>query len=259
MHYKAMDIATRPWTELSELPKDTLFFLSVGPPEAHGPHLPVGTDLLIATEIERAAHDRLGREGVPTASLPALPIGPCRYLEGFPGSVSSPWRALFDVLLATFRSFADFDFRHFVVVTFHMDLSHMKAIHRAIHRAARCGVYACEPLGPAYFRGTLFEKAAGEVHADIKETSLMLHLFPGLVNNCDIPDVTVAFNAVNSFKRFKDVGACNGYIGCPARATAAYGKELFERAVAVVHAAARDVRDGKREELPARLRTLLRV
>ncbi len=46
--------------------------LPVGALEAHGPHLPVGTDLVIAEAMARAAARRLDAEGFAVALLPAL-------------------------------------------------------------------------------------------------------------------------------------------------------------------------------------------
>ena len=41
------------WKDISNLDRETIFFISVGTMEAHGPHLPVGNDLFIARHVEK--------------------------------------------------------------------------------------------------------------------------------------------------------------------------------------------------------------
>ena len=43
------------WKEIEKAEKDAILFLTVGPMEEHGPHLPVGTDFLIAKHVEKEA------------------------------------------------------------------------------------------------------------------------------------------------------------------------------------------------------------
>ena len=44
------------WKKIDELPRDkTVFFVPISPLEEHGPHLPVGTDLLTARDAAKEA------------------------------------------------------------------------------------------------------------------------------------------------------------------------------------------------------------
>ena len=87
-----MNISELSWKEIEALPKDIMFFISIGPMEAHGPHLPVSTDLKIAQKIEERTISLLEKENISCISLPSLPIGTCKYLEGFPGTISLKWK-----------------------------------------------------------------------------------------------------------------------------------------------------------------------
>jgi creatinine amidohydrolase len=60
-----------------------LAILPIGALEAHGPHLPVGTDNLLAQAIAERVAEQLG--GV---LLPLLPYGQVWSLQDFPGSLS---------------------------------------------------------------------------------------------------------------------------------------------------------------------------
>jgi creatinine amidohydrolase len=63
-----------------------LAILPIGALEAHGPHLPVGTDNLLAQAIAERVAEPLG--GV---LLPLLPYGQVWSLQDFPGSLSASW------------------------------------------------------------------------------------------------------------------------------------------------------------------------
>lgn len=241
------------------MPKDTILFTSIGPLEAHGPHLPVATDVLIARAIEEKTMASLKEEGISCLSLPSLPIGTCRYLEGFAGTVSVHWKTVYRVLLDIFKSFGTRGFTRFMVINFHMDLWHVKAIHRAMKKARKWGVIACEPLAPFYFRKELFEERKGEVHADVKETSIMLHLFPEMVGDHHITPFHVDFTPLNSLQKFKELGVRDAYIGSPGDADVRYGERLFNAAVEKCIHAAHLLKKGKTVELPEKMRVLLRV
>ena len=48
---KITKLATMNWKQIDELDRDkTIFFLPISPLEEHGPHLPVGTDILVSID-----------------------------------------------------------------------------------------------------------------------------------------------------------------------------------------------------------------
>ncbi|MDQ3999884.1 MAG: creatininase family protein, partial [Actinomycetota bacterium] len=62
--------------------------LPVGPPEAHGPHLPLGTDLIAARELcERAARELAGR-GTECLIAPLLSYCLAEVASPFPGTIT---------------------------------------------------------------------------------------------------------------------------------------------------------------------------
>src|ERR1700722_11896129 len=88
------------WPEIEALvrrrPKEVAL-LPVGATEQHGPHLPTGTDTIIATGL---CHAVSARTGAPV--LPALPIG-CSYGHGtlLPGTLSLTPERLADTVRDT--------------------------------------------------------------------------------------------------------------------------------------------------------------
>lgn len=242
--------------EIEKLPKDTLFSISISPMEAHGPHLPVSTDFEISKKIEGEAIKILRAKGIECYSLPSLPIGVCKYLESFAGTISIPWKALYKVTLGILKSLAKHGFQYLVISTFHMDLWHLKAIHKAMRKAKKYGMVACEPLSYLYFSKEIYMD--GEIHADIKETSLALYLFPEMVKDYRIKDYKMKMGLIDYFKKFKSI-AKNGYIGSPSKANIEFGEKLFGRCVNFFVESAINLKKGITIELPLEIKALLRI
>jgi len=64
------------WTAVRDLPPEekarTVAVLPTGAIEAHGPHLPLGTDVIIADAMARAGAERLAARGLHVLMLPPL-------------------------------------------------------------------------------------------------------------------------------------------------------------------------------------------
>ena len=74
------------WQELSLTELDdtcsrgpVVAILPLGAIEAHGPHLPVGTDVWIAEAMARDGAERLGAEGIAVLILPPLAYAPAPF------------------------------------------------------------------------------------------------------------------------------------------------------------------------------------
>src|SRR6266550_1044024 len=91
------ELAQLTWEEVRDLDRArTIVVLPVGAIEAHGPHLPLDTDVVIATAMARdgarklAAHGGGGGGGPPVLILPALAYTPASFAPAFPGPLSIP-------------------------------------------------------------------------------------------------------------------------------------------------------------------------
>jgi len=254
-----MKIEEMSWKEIDKINRDAIIFISISPLEAHGPHLPVATDLLISKKIEEAVMEEMKKRGIEFFSLPSLPLGVCRYAKNFPGTINIQWKNLYNLLMDIFSSFSRNNFRYFLIFNFHMDVLHIKAIHRAIKKARKMGITACEPISVAYFSGKLFEENEYEIHADFKETSLALYLFSEMVKDYKIEDAKIKMHALDFFKTFEEIGAKDAYIGSPSLAKKEYGEELFRKMVDLCVNSALLLRQGKIDDLPEKLKILLRI
>lgn len=179
----------RPAEINQELERSPLAFQPIGPLEYHGPHLPVGTDPLVATECALEACRRLGRGVVfptlfwgtererPDWMLESLGFERGDHVVGmdFP---TATWQShyapehLFGIVVASrLEMMIRGGYRVIVIVNGHGATNHLLTLERlSIHysRTTPCRVTGIEPVP--------IEPPEGGFggHADAWETSLML-------------------------------------------------------------------------------------
>lgn len=250
------------WKEIEGADKNAILFLTVGPMEEHGPHLPVGTDFLIAKHVENEVAKALEKEGMKTISLPPLPLGCCRMASDFPGSISVNWKVIRDAIYSILNSVSKMGFKYIIICNFHMDPCHVKAIHSAIGKVKK-GMTVCEPFSAYHYNGNLWPPVEeGEVHADMKETSLALALFPHLVKEWKkLPPVKIKMDGPDAlFKTMREMGAEQGYVGSPSMANEEYGKKFMEKLVGICTDTAKTMVDGGNlPSLPTKIKLLLKL
>jgi creatinine amidohydrolase len=262
------------WKEIERLDRDkTVFFIPISPLEGHGPHLPVGTDLLIARDAAREAIRILNKK-MPEYTFilfPSIPLGYSKMLSCFPGTVSTSIRAIKSIVYSVCSSLAKFGFKYFLICTFHMDLGHLKGIHSGMKKAMKdYRIRISEPWGP-YFHNREVEKrepqvgfnTKKEVHAGFRETSLMKYQYPYLVD-ASHKELQSIYRNLNSpriiGKTFKEIGLKEGYIGSPSRADSNYGRWYFQEAINTYVQSAIELVEGKKlPELPKRARFLMKI
>lgn len=150
--------------------------LPIGAVEAHGPHLPLGTDNLLASRLA----DKLA-ERTDSFVLPTLPYGQVWSLRNFPGSINVSNEALIRLLADIGESLYHQGFRLFIMVNGHLG----NAV--ALKEAARILYERVPELKVFYFFYPGTKEITAEVreasaahgsymHADEIETSYMLYL-----------------------------------------------------------------------------------
>ena len=79
------------WTEVDEAIKERpVALLPVGAVEAHGPHLPVSTDTVIAIEMAQRGAEKLKEHGIPSLILPPVYFTVADFGADFAGTLSIP-------------------------------------------------------------------------------------------------------------------------------------------------------------------------
>jgi creatinine amidohydrolase len=156
-----------------------LVVLPVGALEAHGPHLPLGSDLL---QAEATARDLAQR--VPCLIAPGIPYGICPGTRVFPGTVSLRPTTLSALLYDVAEGFVRMGFRKFLVLSGHGAAAHMAALRDAMeqliehHPEVRAAVL-CDYEFVYELRGK--EAPATDGHGGLLETSRVLALAPAQV------------------------------------------------------------------------------
>jgi creatinine amidohydrolase len=237
----------------AELPSPALEFgpcevglVPVGATEQHGPHLPTGTDTIVATAVCAAVAGATG-----AVLLPAIPVG-CSFGHGrqIPGTLSlTP-----ELLAALVRQYADWaassGLRRLLFVNGHMGNSSALGAgtdHLRLERPDLRANWVEWWLLTDRLRTAMLHEGA-DVHGNRAETAMMLHVAPELV------DLAAARTADDEdrtdglvFRYTASALSRNGVTGRPSEATAELGAELMAEAIGALSAL---VERGRVEEPP---------
>ena len=113
-----LDEMTGPEVETALTQTDVLL-LPVGATEAHGEHLPLGTDSFEARENCRRAAIRLAALGCPVVIGPVIPFGTSSFHLGFAGTISLSSNTMINLLTEVCMSLYETGFRKFALVHGH--------------------------------------------------------------------------------------------------------------------------------------------
>jgi len=248
---RVVSLETLTATELDALDRQaTLFVITFGNLEEHGPYLPVGSDLLLAVGLR----DRIV-EGVrkqhpqrDVVLFPVVPLGEggANDFAGQPdhvGTYAVRFETLRNVAIDLGASVARKGFRNVILVHLHANPLHSVAFTDAARYVSESygvrmlnltslimgrGIYAEEVMDRHLGEGWQ-ERTGFDTHAGAAETSAILHLGGDLVK----PE----YRSAPAFKvkdwaevlRTAEREDWPGYWGAPSFATAAIGKELMDR------------------------------
>ena len=270
---KVIQMEELSWKQIEGLDKKkTIFFLPISPLEEHGPHLPVGTDLLTAKDTATEAIRILNRKNpeLTYVLLPAVPLGYCKFNTDFPGSISVSSKVVRDVIYSIGSSLASHGFKYLIICTYHMAIGHLKGIYSGMERVMRkYDMKICEPWSPYFYNDEVKKRepklgfdTSKEMHAGFRETSLMKYQYPYLVDE-SYKELQNIYRDLQSprvlGKTFKELGLEDGYVGSPARADADYGRWYFNETVNVYVESALDLYGGKElPELPKKIKMIMK-
>jgi creatinine amidohydrolase len=221
------------WPELDYTNASEVGLVPVGAIEQHGPHLPSGTDTIIATRLCELASDRCD-----APVLPAIAVG-CSYGHGttLPATLSlTP-----ELLAAQVRQYAEWaaisGLRRLIFVNAHF--GNLPALmvgtdHLRLFRPdLRVGVVGWYDLDPIVAAEVIAD--GSDIHANRAETAVMMALAPELVHvdrlaTSDDPDRSEGL----VFRYTAPALSRNGVTGSPSLATRELGIRLVELSVAAL-------------------------
>jgi len=227
-------LADNAWTAVRDALDGTnpvVAILPCGATEAHGPHLPLSTDVIISEAMASAALPRLSAAGVTAFVLPPLAYAPAEYAAAFAGTITVGRATAKALILDIARSLKAQGFACLAFANSHFDPANVSMLREAADEVRALGL----PVAfPDFTRRKLAqtltaEFQSGACHAGQYETSLVLAARTDLVDAAAaraLPDnpssLTDAF--ARGAKTFAEAGGPDAYFGFPAQATAAEGR-----------------------------------
>jgi len=225
------------WTAVRALPAArTVAVLPTGAIEAHGPHLPLATDVIIAEAMARAGAARLAARGWHVLVLPALTVAPAPFAIEFAGTLDIPPEATTMIVKAAIQSLAAHGCRAAAIANAHHDPAHVAALRRAVSDIdGKNGVAAVFPdlTRRRWAERLTAEFRSGACHAGRYETSIVLAERPDLVRTEVMatlaPNPRSLIDAIRDGRTtFTAAGGPQAYFGFPAEATAEEGRAILD-------------------------------
>ena len=221
---------------------ESILVLPTGSIEQHGPHLPLATDLIMASELATRVVEAAAGAGLDAWLLPALGYTKSDEHAWAPGTMWLSAETLLAVVRDLGRSLADGGARTLVFYNGHGgNTALLQVALRELRRRfglrtflAGVGIPAGDGVdGPD-------ERGLG-IHGGWGETSLLMHLRPELVDASRfaraVPDRIAGFERIGFAGRPVQFGwlssdFAGGVIGDPSGASAEAGARIADRAVA---------------------------
>ncbi|WP_232702701.1 creatininase family protein [Halobacterium wangiae] len=231
-----MYLGNEAWPDLGAyFESESLALVPLGSTEQHGPHLPEGTDHLIAEAFARAAADETGFLCTPTVN-----VGVSSHHRQFHGTMWVSPPAFRDYVESLARNLTYHGVDRVVFVNAHGgNVPHLREVGRRLREDE-----------VAYAVDWMWDESVPELvddlfaqngpHGGPKETAMIQHLAPDLVHDDrlaeardgGVPSVAEAETIVHGARTFYDAAdnTANGVLGDQTDATPAKGEQLFEAA-----------------------------
>ena len=216
--------------------------LPVGATEAHGPHLPLATDVIIAQAMARAGSEQLSAAGITPVILPPIAYSVATYADGFAGTISISAETASAMLVDIAAGLARHEVQTLVIANAHLEPNHIRSIYTAIKRIEdeallRC-VFPDVTRKPWALRLT-DEFKSGACHAGQYEGSIVLAERPELVRQDiarELPDNPASLSVAikSGLSSFEAAGGPRAYFGSPKSATADEGRATIQTLGAIL-------------------------
>jgi creatinine amidohydrolase len=223
--------------------RSSVVLIPVGATEAHGPHLPLGTDVFLSEELARRVQRQLAQRGTASAIAPSLAYAVTDFGAPFAGTVSLDAETALAFYVGLLSGFLRAGFFRLCLVNSHLESAHVATLGDACAEVAkRSGVAVAFPDNTErrWARTLTDEFKRGSCHAGRYETSLLLAgpqaaLVDEAQRRALLPNEIDLVRAMREGATdFVAAGAPNAYFGDPAAATAAEGDDIYARLTAMV-------------------------
>src|SRR6266550_7054646 len=240
------ELAQLTWEDVRALDREkTVAILPVGAIEAHGPHLPLDTDVVIATAMVRAGAKRLGARDKVVLILPVLAYTAAGFGAAFHGTLSISGVTVTALVVDLARSLSEQGFQVLAIANAHLDPEHLTALNEAVKlaRADRLLPVVFPDLSRKPWALRLGDEfKSGACHAGQFESSIVIAERPDGVRETIraslVANPISLSQAIKAGKRtFDSAGGPRAYFGDPAAATADEGARLIDALGAILEEA----------------------
>ena len=216
--------------------------LPVGAIEAHGPHLPLETDVIIAQAMARTGAARLAARGLRVLVLPPLTYTSAGFARGFAGTLSLRPETVVATVVDIADSLRQHGYTVLAIANAHLDPDHLASIEAAVSQirgGLRLRVAFPNLVIKPWALRLSDEFKSGACHAGQFETSIVLAERPDLVREATMaalpPNPASLSRAIREGKmEFEEAGGPRAYFGYPAQATAEEGRATIEALGAIL-------------------------
>lgn len=249
-------LAEMAFVELQEMDADSVVILPVGAIEAHGPHLPLLTDVIIARGMAASGARALLASGFKDVVVaPPFQLTSAGFAAGFAGTLSLKPETVTALLVDAILGLKRAGFAHILLANAHLDPAHVASLHEGVRLAQEeHGVAVLFPditRKPWALRLTE-EFKSGACHAGRFETSIVMAERPDLVRESirvtlepNPASLSVAIKAGK--KTFEEAGGPSAYFGFPKDATPEEGRETLATLGAILADALVAARPSEKE------------
>lgn len=220
---------------------------ALGSIEEHGPHLPLGTDVYVASAQLRAVRKILKSADVDSVIVPPYYWAVNHVTGDFAGSFNIRPEIMTELMLDVFTGLAKAGFKDVYCITGHFDAAHGKAIAEAVRRADETGLIKAHFVVPRRLgerlgfdqkdrRFVLVEWPKGaatpfaDLHAGADETSAMLEIAPSTVKKRlakNLADRALSSDQITDWRKGGATARAltpDGYLGAPSRSSLKEGR-----------------------------------
>jgi creatinine amidohydrolase len=229
-------LAEMTFAEIGAVAKDAVAILPVGAIEAHGPHLPLLTDVIIARAMSASGAAVMEARGVAQVVVaPPLQLTAAGFAAGFAGTLSLRPETVTDLMVEAVLALHRSGFPRIIVANSHLDPAHIASLHEGVRVCREThGITVVFPditRKPWALRLT-DEFKSGACHAGQFETSIVMAARPDLVRESIRttlePNPASLSRAIRDGKKtFEEAGGPAAYFGFPQTASAEEGHQTL--------------------------------
>jgi creatinine amidohydrolase len=235
-NFHALTFQDLTWKEARDaIKRGAVMILPVGSTEAHGPHLPLATDVIISEEMSGRAAIKLTEKGIEAFVLPPIAYSVTDFSADFAGTISirkeTATALIRDICVSLYNQGA----RLVVVANSHLEPEHVASINAGLEQVKQetGRTVAFPDKRRRRWAATLTEEfRRGDCHAGSYETSLVLASRPQLVRE-DVREklervpISIAEKIQEGARTFNEAGGAEAYFGNPIEASREEGETSY--------------------------------